>query len=419
MSKVFRKIALERLSSPEQLDKLITVTTPGGWLALIGLCLLLALTMVWSVFGKIPTTVTGGGILIKSGGVVSVVAPVQGQIDSIYVREGESVRKGQIIARLSQPTLLDEIRGKRLALEEEESRLHLLSGVGSEKYRLGMEAASKQRENLNQSIATEEKRAEGILELINSQEKLLEEGLVTREKLTESRNNLADVRLKQAEIRTEFKKLDAQEQQLAGERDEQLAASRKLVSQVRRELELKEAQLAFSSRVISSHTGIVMELRSFQGQVINPGDPVLILEQTGDATEELQALIYMSPDQGKQIKTGMIMHITPQTVKREEFGYMLGMVTKVADFPSSEPGMMRQLKNQSLVKQFSENGPPIAVFADLIPDPATASGFKWSSPKGPPLEIFSGTLCAGNVEIRSQPPLSLMIPYLKKKTGLD
>ena len=133
MSKVFRKIALERLSSPEQLDKLITVTTPGGWLALLGLCLVLTLSIVWAIFGKIPTTVTGGGILIKSGGVVSVVVPVQGQIDSIYVREGETVRKGQIIARLSQPSLLDEIRSIRLELEEEESRFFFLDffAVGS------------------------------------------------------------------------------------------------------------------------------------------------------------------------------------------------------------------------------------------------------------------------------------------------
>ena len=39
---IFRKVALERLSSPEQLDQLMQVTSPKGWLALAGLGALLA-----------------------------------------------------------------------------------------------------------------------------------------------------------------------------------------------------------------------------------------------------------------------------------------------------------------------------------------------------------------------------------------
>ena len=33
--RLFRKVALERLSSPERLDELMQLTTPGGWLALV------------------------------------------------------------------------------------------------------------------------------------------------------------------------------------------------------------------------------------------------------------------------------------------------------------------------------------------------------------------------------------------------
>ena len=32
---IFRKTALEKLSSPEQLDELMKITTPKGWVALI------------------------------------------------------------------------------------------------------------------------------------------------------------------------------------------------------------------------------------------------------------------------------------------------------------------------------------------------------------------------------------------------
>lgn len=64
--RIFRKKALEKLASPEQLDQLMAITTPRGWLILLGLGSLLAMVVVWSVFATIPTTVSGDGILIAS-----------------------------------------------------------------------------------------------------------------------------------------------------------------------------------------------------------------------------------------------------------------------------------------------------------------------------------------------------------------
>ena len=58
-SDVFRKVALDRLSSPEQLDQLMEVTTPHGWLALAGAGLLLGVAVVWSTTGTLPERVSG------------------------------------------------------------------------------------------------------------------------------------------------------------------------------------------------------------------------------------------------------------------------------------------------------------------------------------------------------------------------
>ena len=71
---IFRKVALERLSSPEQLDQLMQVTNPQGWLALVGLCALLAAALLWGIFGSVPTETTGEGILLRQGGVSELVA---------------------------------------------------------------------------------------------------------------------------------------------------------------------------------------------------------------------------------------------------------------------------------------------------------------------------------------------------------
>jgi HlyD family secretion protein len=64
---VFRKVALDRLSSPEQLDQLVKITTPSGWLALVALALLLVMLLAWAVFGTVPSQVSGPAILIETG----------------------------------------------------------------------------------------------------------------------------------------------------------------------------------------------------------------------------------------------------------------------------------------------------------------------------------------------------------------
>ena len=62
MAELFRKSSLEKLSSPEQLDKAITVSTPVSWLALIGITAIIGAVVVWSILGSLPTIVSAQGI---------------------------------------------------------------------------------------------------------------------------------------------------------------------------------------------------------------------------------------------------------------------------------------------------------------------------------------------------------------------
>ncbi|MCR5418705.1 MAG: hypothetical protein K6E84_07310 [Lachnospiraceae bacterium] len=56
MSDLFRKKSLDRVSSPEQLNDYIRVTTPSVWLVLLALILLLVGMLIWSVFGTVQGT---------------------------------------------------------------------------------------------------------------------------------------------------------------------------------------------------------------------------------------------------------------------------------------------------------------------------------------------------------------------------
>ena len=101
---LFRRAALERLSSPERLDELMEVTPPRIWLALLALLGLLAAALLWAMFGSVPTLVRGEGVLIREGSVRTIEAPVAGELETLTVRAGDVVQAGQALARIVEPS---------------------------------------------------------------------------------------------------------------------------------------------------------------------------------------------------------------------------------------------------------------------------------------------------------------------------
>lgn len=102
--KIFRKAALERLSSPDQLDTLMQITTPRAWLAL-GVVLAIFFGLVlWSILGELNESVEGIGFLTTAATVESadniVVAPAAGNLTTMNVTEGDGVTEGQVVAQI-------------------------------------------------------------------------------------------------------------------------------------------------------------------------------------------------------------------------------------------------------------------------------------------------------------------------------
>lgn len=94
MADLYRKSALERMSNPEQLDKVLKVTSPMSWIALLGITLIIVVTIIWSFVGTIPETITAKGIVSAVVGSNSIYTEDAGKVVSIRVREGDEVHLG-------------------------------------------------------------------------------------------------------------------------------------------------------------------------------------------------------------------------------------------------------------------------------------------------------------------------------------
>ncbi len=427
---IYRKVALDRLASPEQLDSMLRVTNARSWLVLIGLFAILGAIGVWGLLGVLPTRVHGPGILVRSGGLFDVVASESGRLASLNVRVGDDVLEGQVVGTLAQPALEEELARAAAALAELRGQHRLLSGFGQQDRLMTRETLAQQRVTLEHGIRLAQERRSWLQERLASQEELLERGLITRQALVVTKQQIASARQEVGAAKSEIKRLKLQEQEHTTREEQDLSARELAISEQEREVTSLEERLARASQIHSPHSGRVVEVRTAEGRLVAPGTPLFNLElRATTADADLQALVYLSPRDGKQVRPGMRIEIAPSTVRPEEFGRMVAVVATVAEFPATRQALQADLANEDLVQRFVDEtgGAPVAVRADLQRQgagPAAERGlpeddrFVWTSSGGPDDPVRAGTLCAASVVVREQRPLELVIPRVRDALGL-
>lgn len=60
---IFRQKSIDKVSSPEQLDNYLKVTSPSVWLVLIGIIIILVGAIVWGALGKLKTYTIAGCVV--------------------------------------------------------------------------------------------------------------------------------------------------------------------------------------------------------------------------------------------------------------------------------------------------------------------------------------------------------------------
>jgi len=412
---IFRKVALERLSSPEQLDQLVRVTDPQGWLALTGLGALLLTALVWGAWGTIPTQAHGEGILLRQGGVSDLVSPANGQVAEVLVSVGDVIAKGQPVARIRQDSLIRQIRDNKAKQAALQSEYLTLRRSSEEQKRLRARDLSQERANLERSIDALQKDVALLQERLAASKSLLDDGLITKQTYLTTQQDLNAKRDQLAQQRLDLSGLELKRLEADQALDQQLEARQATLRDL--DLQTRElgAQLGENVNVLSPFSGRVLEILANRGNVVTPGAPVLSVEVL---SEDLMAVLFVPASAGKTVQPGMVVQVTPSTVKREEFGAILGRVIWVAEFPSSARGMTRLLGNEALVTKLMTEGPPIQVNVALRRDARTPTGYRWSSSRGPSLKISSGTLAAGDVVVKTDRPMTLIIHTLREKLGI-
>jgi HlyD family secretion protein len=419
---IFREAALERLSTPDQLDRLVRVTRPLGWLALGVFFSVCSIALVWSCFAAFPMRVPALGMLVAEAGLMEVMAAHKGRVSALRVKPGDAVKAGQEVARLEQPDTSQELQLARTEVAELDEKHAALSALSGKETRARGHADDDRRKAILQAIVFKKERIAWQEEKLAQEKDMVTRGFISRPRMISSQIELNSARSDLASTENELKQLDAQQSGQTIDRQRPLMETEIRLNAARRKVAELQGRLARQISLVSPYDGVVAELKVNPGELVDAGASLFSVQREHEA-QSLLAVIYVSPEEGKRITPGMVVQVSPSTVKREEFGFMLGTVARVASVPSTAEGMMRVLKNKPLTEKLSGGGAPFEVWVALERDPASVTGFRWSSfnpllmkntaAKGPLLAIGSNTLVQAHVTVREKRLITLLIPGLE------
>jgi HlyD family secretion protein len=415
---LFRKKALDRAASPEQLDQVIQLVRPQHWLPLAAFSALMTAGITWSILGRIPVTVTGQGVLLSPSSVVGVQSVGAGQLSRVNVKVGDFVKKGEVLATLAQPDLQSQLHLQQLKLTELRSQSQQARSIQSDRSGIVDAVTTQRRQSLQHQLQLAQQMIPKLKSRIAKRQRLRNKGAVSSDDVLRVEQEYLQAAEKVSELASQLRELETKKPEQI-ERDYDTSVNREnQIQDVKREIAKLNTQLKQTGQIVAQSSGQILELTVTPGQILSTGDRVATLEARTPSTQ-LIGLSFFANGDGKQIQPGMKVEMTPTSVHRERFGGIIGTVSRISPQPATPEGVAKLTGNPTLTKSLIGDDSKIQVSAKLQTDPTNRSGFRWSSSKGPQFKISAGSTTSVRVTVEERAPITFVFPFLKSLSGLS
>ena len=410
---LFREEALEA-KRQKQIEELMVVVNPKGWLAITIFCLSMVGILIWSWVGRIPAEAIGQSIVINQSNNFTIDTLQDGQIAEIFVHEGGHVQEGELIALIENPNVDLELADVLFQQEILRQQIENFTAY----HHLKTEAEMKA---IHESISSDEweiYRLTSEIEYFKKdlvwKKELFKEGLVALPQINEvvrrihqnenaidrAQTNILDNKAKLTQLG------DILQFQRYRNESEQLSNKVKAV-------ELKKEQL----KIKAPFSGIVISVPVNQKAEVKKGQMIAWIEPDGMKDQVIYG--YFLAQREQQIKPGMMGHVQLNSIDSQKYGSLVVQVDRVWSFPVSTEEVFKTIGNRQLVNLFTKNGEnaPVQIVCTPIRDPNTPSGFKWSSLKGPPQKIDTGSMGEIRIVVEEKRPIEFVFPFFRTITS--
>jgi HlyD family secretion protein len=406
---MFRKAAMDKATSPEQLDLVMQVTSPMGWLAVGTIGTILFAIGIWSFVANIPDLDEGQGVLIRGERLTEIKAPSPGTLVSLNVTADANVTEGQVVAVIRRDR--SEIEQKIQLKTEQLNRLKAQN--------VGENSTDQVTAARNAAlIAAKASEINSLRSQRATQVDLVKRGLKAESALFEFDRRITGA---QGELNALEKENDLVRTRMAPRANQERDLEAELTF-MRGDLERTTVEIK------STAAGRVVEVIKSANDKVGEGEPLVRLENAkatdpnapkGYCGGNIHAVVYVPGDSAGKLRANQPARISPIDVKKEEYGFIVGNVEWVSTHAASSDDMKEKLKNDKLVSSYMEKGPVFEARVCLTFDPKNkVNGLKWSSSQGPPRQISSGGLATSSMVVDQKKPYTYVIPSIKKTLGI-
>ena len=316
----------------------------GKWLnqstiVLLAIVAFLGIALAWSFWAELDQVSRAPGQIIPSGRIQVIQSSDGGQITRLAVREGDRVRKGQVLAELDDVKLraaVGEAEGKVASLMSTQARIN--AELFDRPLQFPAEVRAFPEFVANQTLLYQKRRQALQDELSSLRQQLglsqqeldmnmplLSQGDVSRADIIRMRRGTTDLTSQIVNARNKY---IADLQTEYAETEEQLVTAREVLTQ--RQDALKD------TRIIAPVDGVVKNVKlTTVGGVLRPGDEVMSIVPTGD---ELILEVKMPPKEIAYIRVGQPASVKFDAYDSSIYGSALGRVAYISPDTLSEPG---------------------------------------------------------------------------------
>ncbi len=252
--------------------------------------------------------VSGDGTLFpldQANVIPKITAPVQ----KFYVRRGDHVKQGQLVAELENRDLVAQAKEAQTAIDQAESNLRATEGAtipdSIVKAQTDLEAARQSRDSAKK--------------VLDSREQLFKDGALANRQVDESR-------LAYTQALSQYQAAEEHLKTLQGVgKEEQIKGASAQVQTAKAHYESQQAQVAYS-RVVSPMAGVVADRPLNEGDIAAPGTPLLTVMDIS----RVVARINVPQADAPTLKVGQTAIIT-QTDSSEQTQGKVAVVSPSAD----------------------------------------------------------------------------------------
>lgn len=152
--------------------------------------------------------------------------------------------------------------------------------------------------------------------------------------------------------------------------------------------------------------GTIVELLAHPSDAVEAGATIVSIQPDD---EDLRVYAFIAVAANQPIKPGMPVQISVTTVPSEEYGLLLGTVTRVGTHPVTRAGVGALLNNDEITN-IVVSGPPVIQIEVALTPADTPTRYAWTSGDGPPEPLAAGTLVNSTVITAVQAPITLLFP---------